>query len=427
VVALERAWKFESSSPHITEPAPTAGFRFLKAFGAKYGAMGKKYKKPTLYTGKKWYVQYYYLIPDDLRPKYNNKLWQRFKVYEDINRIKTREYAITLRDAVEYALSSGYNPFEDEQMEMKAEKKGITLPKEYTIIQALNLFKTRWADRGLVAESLQKYYSAVERFSSWLKAAGFLHIPAKDITGAHVEAAIGHYRKKNAWSNRMYNNEITFLSTAFNFMRRQRIIAFSPFDNISKLKTKSKKHRYYDAKILPVVKEAMLKYDKHLYFAAECVYGMCLRSEKELMSLMVGNIYPERKQVYITPEGSKTNGRYIPITDEMIEQFKVRGILDMPPGWYVFGKLGAPGADRCGKRWFATLFAEVRRTLQLDKAYTLYGMKHTKVIHMKKDGAADDQIMAVTGHTDFSSYAKYLRDLGIDVDIEEIQKKSRAW
>lgn len=420
--------QFESSSPHITEPAPTAGFSFLKTYGDKHGNMGKKYKKPTVHTtGKKWYVEYYYLIPGDLRASYNNKLWLRYKVYEEINRMKTKEYASLLRDAVERALENGYSPFEDQEQEIKQAAAGIPQKKEWTISQALLFFKQKWEERGLQEESLRKYRYAVDRFIQWLNLAGLQFTPAEEVTSEHIEAELNYYRKENNWGNRMYNNELTLLATAFNYLNTKRIIPYKLTEGIERKKTKSNKHRYYDEKLLPVVKQALLEYDEYLHFAAQCVYGLGVRSEKEIMHMKVGNIYPDRKQILLTADGSKTNARYIPITNDLLATFKERGILDMPGEWFVFGKLGKPGPDRCGKRWFATQFAEVRKRLGIDSTFTLYGLKHTKVIHMKKDGAKDDEIMSVTGHTDFASYAKYLRDLGIDVDVEAIQKKSRAW
>jgi integrase len=77
------------------------------------------------------------------------------------------------------------------------------------------------------------------------------------------------------------------------------------------------------------------------------------------------------------------------------------------------------------KGFFSRRFARIRKLAGLDSAYTLYGFKHTRVIHLKKDGAKDDEIMNLTGHTDFVSYATYLRDLGVDVNPENIHRLSR--
>ena len=41
------------------------------------------------------------------------------------------------------------------------------------------------------------------------------------------------------------------------------------------------------------------------------------------------------------------------------------------------------------------------------------------------DGLNDADIMSLTGHKDFSAYAKYLRDLGLSADVKKINEKSR--
>jgi len=62
-----------------------AGFRFLDTFRDKTGTRMKVYNPATLYKGDtKWYVLFYYRNPDTDK-------FQRFRVYEDINRVKGDE------------------------------------------------------------------------------------------------------------------------------------------------------------------------------------------------------------------------------------------------------------------------------------------------------------------------------------------------
>ena len=57
--------------------------------------------------------------------------------------------------------------------------------------------------------------------------------------------------------------------------------------------------------------------------------------------------------------------------------------------------------------------------------FSLYGAKHTRIIHLKNDGATDSDIMSLTGHRDFTAYAKYLRDLGLGADAKKLNLLSR--
>jgi hypothetical protein len=53
--------------------------------------------------------------------------------------------------------------------------------------------------------------------------------------------------------------------------------------------------------------------------------------------------------------------------------------------------------------------------------------KHTRVIHLKQDGARDSDIMQVTGHISYQAYAEHLRDLGVDGNPEAINRISRKF
>lgn len=417
------------SSSAQMKPATRAGFAFRDLIGDKVRDMAKKYKKPTLHTtGKKWFVEFYFLVPREMRHAYKNKVWKRFKVYEDINRIKTLDYARNLRDAVEYGLKEGYDPFTPDTVIIEEVKAGIPQAKNWTIQQAVLYFKQKWATRGLEPSSLAKYERTADRLVAWLSAVSLQHKPAEFITTNHIEACVAYYKKENKWTNRSYNNELTFLATIFNFLLRKKIIKDNPCTGIDKQKAASKKHRYYDAKMLAIVKQALLRDDEYLHFAADMVYSSCIRSAKELLSMQVKNIDPDACQIFITAGGSKSNtDRYVPVPEQLMQRIKERGILEYPGDYYVFGSAGTPAKTPANKLFFSKRFRVIRRKLGLSEDYTLYGFKHTRVVHMKKDGAKDDIIMAVTGHKDFTSYTKYLRDLGLDVDAEAIALKTRAF
>jgi integrase len=90
-----------------------------------------------------------------------------------------------------------------------------------------------------------------------------------------------------------------------------------------------------------------------------------------------------------------------------------------------FLKDGEPGTEPFGKGFFSKRFGYIRKKLKLDPSYTIYGFKHTRVIHLKIDGVPDQDIMALTGHADYVSFAHYLRDLGLTVNPDSINQKTR--
>jgi hypothetical protein len=48
-------------------------------------------------------------------------------------------------------------------------------------------------------------------------------------------------------------------------------------------------------------------------------------------------------------------------------------------------------------------------------------------VNLKMDGVSDADIMSLTGHRDFNAYSVYLRDLGLTVNPETINLKTRKF
>lgn len=413
------------SSSAQNKPAPVAGF--IKSQKNRVKSVPQlKFRKPVIVRSKYWYIEYYYRIPDNVRKFYENKQWYRFRVKDDINRRHGEEreqYAEWLRSEIEESLVNGYNPFEPEQeyiqKEMIQEVKNELGAKD-----AVLLFLEVWKKRGLEKASMIKYERTASRLIEWLEKKSIPYRDIKEITQNNIEQFLNDLKKEKGFSNREYNNTYDFTRTIFNFLLKKKYIDESPCAGIDKLKTKSTKHRFFDEKNLTTIKKAMRLKDEYLEFACDTVYYLCIRSEKEIMNLKVGNIlWSQNKVLADVTKGS--SDRYIPMDENIKEIFLKRGIDKWPPEYYVFGIEEKPAAKPFGKGFFSKRFRKIRDAAGLDKNFTIYGFKHTRVIHLKQDGASDSDIMSLTGHKDFAAYAKYLRDLGLDADATKINKISR--
>lgn len=414
------------------DPQPQRVFRFLENYGDKMGTRKNiVFRRPKAFTsGPKWYVEYYFRVPENLREVYGK--WKRFKVFEDINRIKTIEYADLLRQAVECALQEGYSPFE---LEKKFVSGSEFKPKSWTVLQGLLYFKQKWTERGLEASTLRKYNATADRLIEWFTARKLQHEGLMEVSNSHIEAYLFEKKRLLEWSNRSFNNERDFTSTIFNFFMDKKMISIHPGKGIVELKTASKKHRYYDEAKFKTVRELMAEHDPLLFFASKLVYYLCIRSEKELKNLKLENILIERKQVLIQAADSKTDtDRMIPIPDDLIAEL-IALKKAFPKAVYVIGvtKKNAfaprnlPGAEPFGNGFLSKRFAKIRQLAKLSSDYTLFGMRHTRCIHLKLDGAKDSDIMNLMGHADFATTAKYLRDLGIATDEGRISLLTRKF
>ena len=379
-------------------------------------------------------MEYFYRVPLELVDAYEGREWERFRVFEDINRYKNDNYSNDLLAAVERELKAGYSPFTQQKILLEKYKHGAQKIKEWTITQALHYFIQVWEERGLESATMAKYKHAKDLLLKWLIHREMQNLDINILSRQHIELFLSENKKTYLWSNRHYNNIKTFLRTGFSFLVKNDICRKNPCADIDKLKSVSKKHRYYDERTLKLVMDEMKASDPYLYFAAQVVYHLCIRSEKELKLFRVGGIVKERKQVMIRGEDSKTNmDRYIPMSDEILKIFEERKVFDYPPEYFVFGvphknkfvAEGLPGATSFGSGFFSKRFAKVRRTLNLGSDYTLFGFRHTRCVHLKLDGAKDESIMQLMGHTDFATTAKYLRDLGLQTDPDAINSRTR--
>jgi integrase len=175
--------------------------------------------------------------------------------------------------------------------------------------------------------------------------------------------------------------------------------------------------------------------DPLTYFATKLIYYLCIRAEKELKHFRVGNIFLDRKQVLIQAEEAKTDAdRFIPIPDELMEELThIR--THYPADYYVVGKGtrikkvrdNTPSAKPFPNNMISARYAKIRIKAGLSSDHTPYSFKHTRVIHLKQDGAQDKDIMQVTGHESYQAYAEYLRDLGVDGNPEAINKITRKF
>lgn len=416
------------------KPTPVVGFRFLSFIGDNSGDIMKdveryNYKKARICYGKqKWFIYYSFRVPENMRPEYNDRRWLRFKIYEDINVIKTRDYAQLLLKCVNRALDSGYSPF-------NPTPEKFEVVKTWDVVQAFNFFFQKWEQRGNAISTTKKYKYVINHFMIWCRLNNYLYAPVNSVTRKLIENYLEQSSAKYKWSNRYYNDTMLFLRTIFKFLIKEDIISKNPCSDIDKKKFITKKHAYFDDKKFAEVRKLMKENDPLLFFAASIVYYMCVRSEKELRYLRLDNIYPERKLALIKAAESKTGmDRLVPISDELIAEFKILK-ENYPENYYVIGVShhnkfiaeNVPSDKPFGNGFLSKRFVKIRKLAGLSSDFTLYGMRHTRAIHLKLDGARDEEIMRLFGHTDFITTSKYLRDLGISVDGSRINELSRKF
>lgn len=367
------------------EPVPRAGFRFLSNNSDVKGAKYITYRPAKIRRGSKWYIEYYYLDPA-------TKEFERFKVYENINRIKDpkdkEEFAKKLKDAVNYHLDKGFNPFEGELK---------VVVKNWSVVQGLNFFKQNLGNRGLRKRTQQTYGSVLKFLYAYLP----LQTPIKELSKIQVNAIFRQAKEKKKWSNVTFNNYITLTRAIWNYLIEEEVTDNNPI-KVKPLPEEITKHRYFSDEVFKKIKE---KSEPELLRFLMFLYHTGTRP-REATQLKYENILTDSKQLFIPAHISKNKkDDYIPLTAYIMENYKGIGLI--------FTK----SLSQYGK-----YFYKIKKGLKISDDYTIYSIKATRAIHLAQDGADPYTIMELFRHSDLGITKSYLRDLGVNINREAVEK-----
>jgi site-specific recombinase XerD len=381
------------------------------------------YRPPKLVKGKRWYIEFYYRVPAELIP-IEGREWKRFIVNENINRYKDDNYAEEVLRGVIVALERGYNPFEEAQINLALD--GETGTEAITIKKALEFFLEKYAKRGLEQTTVNRYGYAVELIRSYFAEKNLLNQPIAKVRKAHIENLLEENKQVRKWGNRQYNNIKGFIYTVFEYLRKKEIIEKNPVEFIESLKSKSKKHKYYDKQLFPKVTAIIKANDPYLWCAVQFVYYLCVRSEKELAAIKVGDIIEDGELFAFRAEATKSGrDELIPIDPNLKEVMKEMGLFKAKKTDYIFSIKGKPDSQPFGKNYFAKKFRVIRKLAGLDEAYTLYSFRHSRCIHLVRAGVNLIDIMKMFRHSDIAATAKYVRALGLEINAKDLQAKTQ--
>jgi site-specific recombinase XerD len=383
------------------------------------------YRPAKLCTGSRWYVYFYYRVPAELREKYNGKKWRRFKVNQEVNRWKDHEYANALIEAVNLALKEGLNPFEDEKMELLMDDG----PKvELSIKEAVEMYLTEVANRGLSKKTVDRYTNVCELLHQFFVQRGIHKQPVSKVKKSHIKSFLVANKQEKQWSNRQYNNVRDYIFTMFEYLRKEEVIDRNPVELVDSLSVQTKKHKYYDKILFPKVTRLMSEKQPYLWQMAQFVYYGAVRSSNELRHLKVGDIMEGGDLLLFRAEVSKSNrDDIVPVDPNLKKVFEQMGLLsqDADPDKYIFSIHLQPGERPVSDDFIAKRFRKIRSELNLSQDYTLYGFKHSRCVHLLKDGVKLSDISKLFRHTDIATTAKYARDLGVDFDASDMMNRSR--
>jgi site-specific recombinase XerD len=389
---------------------------------------------------KKYFIYWNHDVPYPLWNKYKRKR-VRIKVYDNINRYKGQEreeYASMRQQVWKYNLQVlNYNPFEEELLELQRIKTDIReiveqiqeqevisdedSRKQTMLFDALELYIESRKARTSNTNSISSHGATVKWIKEYFTSIGQQDILASKVTRLQIASALNYTKDLRSWSNTTYNKELNFCSTAFNWLAREDYIVKNPFTGkIEKQKTKKVAHQWYDRETAAAIKSALIKADQMpVYRACQFTYYLCVRSQAELLKLKVSDIDRTLKRVRYRADVSKNgNEEYRDYPDAFDQVLDALDFDNLPPDDYLFGKGGIPHKEKAGKNTLAALFKPVRDKIKLSPNYTIYGWKHTRVIHEMMKGTDPYEIQFMCRHGDLKETQNYMR--GFDLSLRKV-------
>lgn len=387
------------------------------------------YRTPVIRKySDKWFIEYYYRCPADLM-QYGFKEWQRFKVYEDINRFKGEEkddYAKKLLEATIHGLEKeNYNPFdelrEEIQKQIKARQNKTStngVGSDILLVDALKEFKMSKIAIKASENTISSYEGYINNFKHYLFEHDKLEVLLKDFKIEDFKEMLTWLQHNNSskdvWSASTYNNHLAFVGNVINWcaMKPRKWVDSDDYTighqkEIEYQKSQPVKNQHFNGVIYDRVVKELNKLPKLLFYS-KFIYYSCMRPD-EIRKLKIEHV--DLRARIIKMKG-KTGYRVVPICDELHEMLESLNLENYPVSYFVIGSSGNVSNKEHSENYFSEQFRmKVRKPLEIGDNYTNYGWKHTRVIDLIMAGFKDYEVMQLTGHTDTESFDAYKRDL----------------
>ena len=425
----------------------------------------KIFSEPKIYTGgvditlwnklskeeqnnaisKDWYI--YYKFKDET----TGKLKRMPNIKGGCNRHKTKKERLQilthLRDALEYLLEKGLNPYSEAdfkilELDSQTTKKNI---KTKTIPLLNNIEKDSTKNNELKkVESEEPVLSIKEAFeyalkikkkslneTSFMNFAGRINrfkkaldetAPITSLTRKQTNDYLNDILKNTSARNR--NNSRIDLSSLFEVLANDEIIPENFIKRINTLKTKPQRNKTYTPDMQETIYSYLEKNDSLLLLFIKFISYNFLRPI-EVCRLKVGDLDIKDKKLYVRAKNKAVKIKIIP--EILIKDLP--DISSMNKDDFLFTP------NTIGGKWIATennrrdFFSKRFKTVvkdhfNLGTDYGLYSFRHTFITKLYRElrknytpFESKSILMNITGHSTMTALELYLRD--IDAELPE--------
>lgn len=302
------------------------------------------------------------------------------------------------------------------------EKKETKITSDSTIIDATQNYLD-YAEKTLTQKTIESYATDIKRFTKYLKRAGLEKKRMAEFDSAMAIEFLEDLIVNKKLSNRSRNNCRGTIGTFFNYFLKKKIAESNPFEDISNLRTISKRHAALSIEDAQKMKKyCEEKGEKQLLLYIYFIYYCFIRSGRELKELKIKDILADT--IFVSGERAKNGqGEYIKIPavfNKIIDEYRLR---EFPKNLYVFSEDGYPSDKMINRDFIYNKHKTMLKALNLDgRDYSVYSWKHTGVIALWRVTQDIDFLRDHCRHSDVAMTTKYLRDLGLFADYSQINK-----
>ncbi len=386
-----------------------------------------KYSEPKIYDAggdlsKRWYVYFSFRNPE------TGKMTRQTPVYGNANRYRTKaermEILTMYRRSISDFLKRGLSPYEDNQSllinkkidstvsESVATKNVVdkSLPVAEAFAMVLNIKKNAVSDATFV-----NYKSKLDNLQRWLQQ--LKNVATVDqITKKHIVSYLNEVLERT--SARTRNNTRTELSSMFQALEDNELIANNFIKSINKLPTRPERHKTYTEKQLNAIYGYLEEEDPLLLLYVQFIALAFLRPI-EVNRLRVKDVNLKERRLYVRAKNKPVKTKIIP---EILLQHLPDLTEKAPDNWFfTHNGLGLPwDTEETNRRdYFSKRFSrKVKQRFSLGNDYGLYSFRHTYIsklyanmIKTSSPHQVKSDIMQITGHSSMKALEQYLRDI----------------
>jgi integrase len=398
---------------------------------------------------KTWYITFY--AWDIGREELVRKrvLKDQLKTITDLE--EKKRYAIAAVEQINKFLSDDYHLNRRPMPKMMAmDFQGYTLMNaiKYAINEKKEII-------GIKDSTAGKYESAMTTVKAFLKWKGLPEsYPLRNVNTTFINQYFEYLKKERKISNKTYNYRRGFLHAMFEVLIKKSdhhlFKGKNPSAHVEVLPTKTKKHAAFtDDQLKAIVAHGLARKDFHVVLFIQFMYYSLARPG-EIRKLKVGNIDMNRRKILFKVDDAKTGiEEYVGINDRFYQIIQESGIMSSPAHYYVFcndlaanrevqgnikvtrnegrkdARIYTPGPKPVGLNYFNELIAEYIKDLTLyavNPNFTPYGIKHTGAIGLYLATKDPKVVQIQCRHKKMDTTLKYLRDLGVYIDFDQINK-----